>query len=105
MLGWKGRSTFSLKFEPGADAEQVVSLSSGSGTPFSAVAEVHPAMVDASDAEKVTVPLCMLASKDEKPEDVKKFKEALKVDNHVETFGDQVHVRTSSGNLRGICSR
>lgn len=79
-----------------------MSLSSGSGTPFNAVAEVHPAMVDPSDADKITVPLCMLASKDENPEDVKKFKEGLKVDNHVETFSDQAHVRTPIGNVRGI---
>lgn len=100
--GGKVRSTSSAEVRLGADKEQVVSLSSGSGTPFSAVAEVHPALVDPSDAEKVTVPMCMLASKDEKPEDVKKFKEALKVDNHVETFDDQVHVCTPSGSLKGI---
>ncbi|KAL9104873.1 MAG: hypothetical protein Q9187_008854, partial [Circinaria calcarea] len=70
---------------------KILSLTSGPGTPFSAVAEVHPAMVDPSDAGRITVPLCMLASKDENPDDVKKFKEGLKVENHVETFGDQIH--------------
>lgn len=78
-------------------------MTSGSGTPFSAVAEVHPALVDPSDAGKITVPLCMLASKDENPDDVKKFKEGLKVENHVETFGDQLHVGTPNGSLGAVC--
>lgn len=69
----------------------MVSLTSQSGTPFAAGAEVHPAMVDANDAKGITIPLCMLASGDESAEDVKAFKENLKTANHVETFGDQVH--------------
>lgn len=48
-------------------------------------------MVDPKDAEGITVPMCMLASKDEDKDAVKKFEEALKVEKHVETFGDQVH--------------
>lgn len=71
--------------------QQIVSLTSQSGTPFSAAAEVHPAMVDANDAKGVTIPLCMLASGDENPDDVEKFKNNLSVANHVETFKDQVH--------------
>ncbi|KAL8737592.1 MAG: hypothetical protein Q9181_001534 [Wetmoreana brouardii] len=70
---------------------KIVSLTSQSGTLWSAAAEVHPAMVDPNDAKGIKIPLCMLASGDENPEDVKKFKENLSVDNHVETFGDQVH--------------
>lgn len=70
---------------------QIVSLTSQSDTPFSAAAEVHPAMVDPKDAEGITVPFCMLASGDEDAETVKKFGEALKVSNHIETFSDQVH--------------
>lgn len=46
----------------------------------------------AEDGAKITVPICMLASKDEKAEDIEAFKKALKVENHIETFGDQVHV-------------
>ena len=66
-------------------------MTSQSDTPFTAAAEVHPAMVDPNEAKGITIPLCMLASKDEPPEDVKKFGENLKVPNHIETFGDQVH--------------
>ena len=80
--GWKRK----------ADRSQIVSLTSAEGTPFTASAEVHPALVTAEDGEKIAVPICMLASKDEKAEDVEAFKKALKVENHVETFGDQVHV-------------
>lgn len=49
-------------------------------------------MVDPKDAEGITVPICMLASKDEDTEAVKNFKNNLKVESHVETFDDQVHV-------------
>ncbi|KAL9592643.1 MAG: hypothetical protein Q9179_006516, partial [Wetmoreana sp. 5 TL-2023] len=70
---------------------KIVSLTSQSGTPWTASAEVHPALVDPNDAKGIKIPLCMLASGDENSEDVKKFKENLSVDNHVETFGDQVH--------------
>ncbi|KAL7806322.1 Alpha/Beta hydrolase protein [Trichoderma gracile] len=58
---------------------------------FSAAAAAHPAMVDPADAEGLTVPFALLASKDENPEDVKKFEEKLQVPKHVETFGDQIH--------------
>ncbi|KAL8776081.1 MAG: hypothetical protein Q9213_008394 [Squamulea squamosa] len=70
---------------------KIVSLTSQSGTPFTASAEVHPAMVDPNDAKGFKVPVCMLASGDEKPEDVENFRKNLSVDNHVETFKDQVH--------------
>lgn len=70
---------------------KIVSFSSGKGTPFTAVAEVHPAMVDPADAENITVPIAMLASGDEDAEAVKKFGEALTVERYIETFGDQIH--------------
>ncbi|KAI9750957.1 MAG: hydrolase 76 protein [Chaenotheca gracillima] len=70
---------------------KIVSLTSGAGTPFKAGAQAHPAMVDAEDAKKVTIPMAMLASKDEPADDVKAFKENLSVKNHVETFSDQIH--------------
>ena len=71
---------------------KVVSLTtSTTNTPFKAAAEVHPAMVDPSEATKIKIPLCMLASGDESAEDVKKFEENLKGDKHVEIFKDQVH--------------
>ena len=70
----------------------MVGLSSQSGTPFSAVCEVHPAMVDPEDAKKIHIPVCMLASNGEDAEAVKNFEKNLTVDHHVETFSDQVHV-------------
>lgn len=70
---------------------KIVSLSSGSGTLFKAAVETSPAMVDPADAEKVTIPLMMLASKDEPADDVKKFEANLKVAKHVETYGTQLH--------------
>ena len=68
-----------------------MSLTSQSGTVFSAAAEVHPAMVDPEDAKGFKIPVCMLASGDEDKEAVKGFGEALTVPKHIETFGDQVH--------------
>jgi hypothetical protein len=71
---------------------KIVSLTtSDSSTIFSAAAECHPAMVDPKDAEKIKIPLCLLASGDEPAEDVKKFEENLTTDKHVETFSDQIH--------------
>jgi dienelactone hydrolase len=53
---------------------KIVSITtSKSDTPFKAGAECHPAMVDPSEALDIKIPLCMLASKDEPAEDVKKL--------------------------------
>ena len=83
---------------------KIVSLTSQSGTPFSAAAEVHPAMVDPNDAKGISIPICMLASKDEDADAVKAFKEALKQPHHVETYPDQVHVNISIlCHSRNIC--
>ena len=73
----------------------MISLSSGQDTVFTAVSTAHPSMVDPKDAEAMTVPICMLASKDEPVDAVAAFKEALQVPAHVETFGDQNHVSGS----------
>ncbi|KAL9610319.1 MAG: hypothetical protein Q9204_009088 [Flavoplaca sp. TL-2023a] len=86
---WGGKQKTDERYRcPGI---QIVSLTSQSGTPFSAAAEVHPAMVDPNDATGFKIPVCMLASGDEKAEDVENFKKNLSVENHVETFGDQIH--------------
>jgi dienelactone hydrolase len=78
---------------------KVVSLTSGAGTLYSAGAQSSPAMVDPADAEKITSPSLMLASKDEPAEDVKKWEAALKVPKHVETV-DQIHgYMTARANL------
>lgn len=48
-------------------------------------------MVDPNDAKDITVPLCLLASKDEDPDAVKSFEENLTVKHYIETFKDQIH--------------
>lgn len=69
-----------------------VSLIAGKpGTGFKAAVQTSPAMVSPEDAEKVTIPMCILASKEEPAEDVKKYEENLKVKKHVETFGTELH--------------
>ncbi|KAI1130035.1 alpha/beta-hydrolase [Nemania abortiva] len=71
---------------------KVVSIATSSPeNPFKAGVEAHPAMVDPKDAEGIKIPLALLASKDENPDDVKKFEANLTGPKHVETFGDQIH--------------
>jgi dienelactone hydrolase len=70
---------------------KMVSLASASGTSFKAAAQTSPAMVDPKDADKISIPMCMLASKDEPVDDVKKYEENLKGVKHVETFETQLH--------------
>lgn len=48
-------------------------------------------MVDGKDAENVTIPMAMLASMDEPVEDVKAYKEGLKVPHLVDTWPTQIH--------------
>jgi dienelactone hydrolase len=48
-------------------------------------------MVDPSEALNIDIPFCMLASKDEPVDDVKKFEANLKGEKHVEIFSDQIH--------------
>ncbi|KUI57628.1 hypothetical protein VP1G_04978 [Cytospora mali] len=71
---------------------KVISLTvSKPESPFKIAAQCHPAMVDPADAEKIKIPLVLLASQDEPVEDVKKFEANLTGPKHVETFGDQIH--------------
>lgn len=70
---------------------KMVAMLAGRDTKVKAGVSTSPAMVEASDAEKIKVPMMMLASKDEPADAVKQFDEALKVTKRVETFGDQVH--------------
>jgi len=53
--------------------------------------QVHPAMLDASDALKITIPFALLASKDEDAAEVEKFGANLKGEKLVETFNDLGH--------------
>ncbi|KAF4637390.1 hypothetical protein G7Y89_g689 [Cudoniella acicularis] len=70
---------------------KVVAVTSGLETPFKAGAQCHPGMIDASDAAKITIPTCVLASREEAEDEVRAFDEALTVEKHVETFADQIH--------------
>ncbi|KAL4973316.1 hypothetical protein BDW66DRAFT_162181 [Aspergillus desertorum] len=58
---------------------------------FKAAVQCHPAMLDPNDAKGVNIPMALLASKDEKPDDVSQFGANLKVDHYVETFPTQIH--------------
>lgn len=57
---------------------------------FKAVVQTSPAMVDPADAEKVKVPMMMLASNEEPVDDVKNYDSNLKVKKHTVTF-DKPH--------------
>ncbi|KAG9240186.1 Alpha/Beta hydrolase protein [Calycina marina] len=70
---------------------KVVSVTSGEDTPWKAVASTSPSMMDPEDAAKITIPTMCLPSMGEKPEMVDPWKKALKVDNFVERFDDQLH--------------
>ncbi|KKY22594.1 putative dienelactone hydrolase family protein [Phaeomoniella chlamydospora] len=70
---------------------KVATLASGTLDVFKAGAEVHPAMVDPSDAEKIKIPFLCLASGDEPADDVKAFGEKLTGPKHIETFPEQIH--------------
>jgi dienelactone hydrolase len=70
---------------------KMVSLASGPGTSFKAAAQSSPAMIDPKDAEKISIPMCMLASKDEPADGVKKYEQALNGVKHVEIYETQIH--------------
>lgn len=70
---------------------KVASLTAGKDTPFKAAVQCHPAMVDAKDALNVTIPMAILASKDEPAAEVQAYKNNLKVDSLVETWPTQFH--------------
>ena len=70
----------------------VQKAAASSPSPFKALGEVHPAMVDPSEAPKIHIPTIVLASKDEDAAAVREFEEKLGTQTkHVETFGDQIH--------------
>lgn len=70
---------------------KIVAIVGGLDSRFKAGIQTSPALVDPTDAEKVKIPMMMLASQDEPAEDVKKFGDALTVTKHIETFSDQPH--------------
>lgn len=48
-------------------------------------------MLDPEEAKSVTVPMCVLASKDEDSAEVSSFGANLRVPKHIQTFEDQIH--------------
>jgi len=70
---------------------KIASLAAGKDTPFTAAVQCHPARVEAKDALNVTIPMAILASKDEPAAEVQAYKDNLKVEYLVETWTTQVH--------------
>ncbi|KAL9937473.1 hypothetical protein V8E36_003882 [Tilletia maclaganii] len=56
---------------------KVTVLAGGKGTPFAAVAQIHPAMLSDEDAAGLTVPIASFPSGDEPAEDVEAFQKAV----------------------------
>ena len=59
-------------------------------------------MVDPEDAKGITVPICILASKDEDMNAVTKFGEALKVKHFIDHYSTQVHGKSSAESLPNL---
>jgi hypothetical protein len=84
----------------------MASLITSDDKTFKVAVQTSPAMVDANDAEKVVIPMMMLASEDGLKGDVSVYQAALKVPKHVETFEDQVHgFMSARGDLNDNKSR
>ena len=60
------------------------------GSPFSAAAIVHPAMIEPEEATKIKVPFAFLASNGENKEEVDAFESKLTVPHLVKWY-DQIH--------------
>ncbi|CAL5868427.1 uncharacterized protein PFLUO_LOCUS2652 [Penicillium psychrofluorescens] len=63
-------------------------------TPFTASGQVHPGRADKADAEKLTVPHIVLASKDEPAEAIAGYAEVIgsnATGGHVETYSTMWH--------------
>jgi len=70
---------------------KIASIVAGTQTKFKAAALLHPVRLDPADGAKVQIPMCVLASGDENPDDVKKYSDSLTVKKYVETFDTQIH--------------
>lgn len=66
-------------------------VTSASSNPFAVAAAAHPALIDPTGAEKISVPYILLASGEDPADTIKEFESKLKVPHYVETFADQVH--------------
>jgi len=75
-------------------------LNGGEGSKYAAVAQIHPAMVDPKDAEKLTVPIANFPSKDEPKEDVEKFEAEVQK----KPFASECEYKTYPENHHGWAS-
>lgn len=69
----------------------VSKLAAGPDTRFKVAAECHPAMMAPEDAKDISIPIVILASRDEDKEAVRGFRENLKGESLVETFEEMSH--------------
>ncbi|KAH8805781.1 hypothetical protein F5884DRAFT_755340 [Xylogone sp. PMI_703] len=74
---------------------KMCALTSGPGTPFKASGQVHPGLVVKEDAEKITIPHIVLASKDEPADQVKEYEKIFASGNgktgEIETYATMHH--------------
>ncbi|KAL4821443.1 hypothetical protein BDW67DRAFT_180143 [Aspergillus spinulosporus] len=73
---------------------KVLALSSGEGTPFATTVQVHPGRIDKADAQTLTIPHAVLASKDEPADEVAAYKRIIEdkgLGGFVETYGKMWH--------------
>ncbi|KXT00853.1 hypothetical protein AC578_963 [Pseudocercospora eumusae] len=73
-------------------AGKIVAVTSGENSPWKVGIQTSPAMLEPEDAKKVTVPMLVLASKDEPKDKTQAFAEELKVaEKKVEIFESSIH--------------
>ncbi|PYH49359.1 dienelactone hydrolase [Aspergillus saccharolyticus JOP 1030-1] len=73
---------------------KVAVLASGADTPFIASGQVHPGRMAAEDAQRLTIPHLVLASKDEPADVVEAYAKTIAekgLGGHVETYTTSIH--------------
>ncbi|RDW65427.1 hypothetical protein BP5796_10119 [Coleophoma crateriformis] len=71
---------------------KVVSLISSDPSPFFKVGvQCHPGLIEPADAEKINIPMMILASMDEPADKVEEYEARLKGEKFVEVFGTSIH--------------
>jgi dienelactone hydrolase len=80
---------------------KIASLVSTEGSPFVASAQIHPAMVDPADAEKLAIPHFCLATKDEDAEAIEKINKAVGTSG-VQAVKEKSKVQRWEGTFHGF---
>ncbi|KAL4993756.1 Alpha/Beta hydrolase protein [Aspergillus recurvatus] len=73
---------------------KVLALSSGEGTPFAGTVQVHPGRIDKADAQTLTIPHAVLASRDEPVGEVEAYARIIEnkgLGGFVETYSEMWH--------------